>query len=1179
MVKSTSKLRIEPGSARGRLDIQKVLTPSSALGMTENALAVIGWQTLGAALVNLREKALEHALDPPPPGDANAAAADAKAQASSFIACRKEREKLSQILDDLLHGDVFPKYVTLLCALVEVEQHAWGGNHHLWDDFAQLRRLLEQANHLVVMCKAIKKWEIARASMHCKQLAAVRCALERFGEWERLEEARAAHAAVLQCRGAAATAVSLIDGHGGKAAAAAAAGAPVAAAAAAAAAAVPDVFQDFHGLLPEVEAALKREQRTGVVGLAGVGKTAIARRVFDRVKGRFAGCAVFVTVGREPDLRVLLRHAAAAVLPGKKLEFTSAEQGREEIAHELSRQELHTLLVLDDVWHQEHAAILDFATQAAATHQDSRLLVTTRHDRVLRNADGSTILDNLTVLAVPTLCAEHAAELLRTHALAGGAATPAGGDGVLAALAAACMPVPLALQQVGAAVAGRGLDEWREVLRRVEEAAGPDGDAESATLQQCKLSYDMLPPALQECFLHCAAYPEAMAVPHEELQALWAAQAPLPCEEAHTRAAMQLQELLRRRMIMRDEAGACVVHDVMWQIACGEASTRGGFMYMTGGVVEGGDDASGRPAGGGGGGKRGVRPGTVAPERSATLTQRARSLWPRRRSADEAPVLHVSVTPGGALSSRLPTAKASQLRTLVHLRCGNAAVLGEATACSSLRFLSLTGGTLSALPDSIGDLRMLEALVLRGCKKLKNLPDRIGDCTQLRLLDVAACCALRALPECLGSLAALHTLVLRGCTALRELPAALAGLTALRTLSARECAVLATVPEGIGSLQRLQTLDLAQCVRLMGMPEQLSQAVCLEVLKLDGCAQLLSLPAGLGALKVLRTLSMARCTGITELPDTISDCTELQTLTLHGCTGLAELPEQLGDLGLLQKLDVSGCSALTVLPERLGDLTSLEVLHASSCTKLAAVPERIGDCGCLRELRLVDCAELTALPERIGELKALQELDLEMCEGLHKLPETLCDLAGLQGLNLKWCKALMALPERLGGLQQLRRLNVERCYALPTLPDSMSGLQKLTSLNLKWCKMMTVLPAELGKLQKLESLNLTWCKSVKALPDDVGDMTSLQTLVLERCYAVTALPDSVCKLRALMVLNLKWCKSLAALPDCIGKLEALRSLNLAQCGALPLDEIARVQAQAPRNCVVETSSCAMAPQE
>lgn len=332
-----------------RLCPAQVQSPGSASAMTESALAVIGWQTLGSALVNLREKAAQDAqATDQSQGDVTESATDQfTSQSSSVIACRAERMRLREVLDDLLHGDVFPKYVTLLCALVEVEQHTWGGHQHLWDDFSQLRQLLEQAHHLVVMCKGMKAWDIVGRAAHMKRMEAVRGALERFGDHKRLEEARAAHAAVQRRRGTAAAVVSLIDGAGDKAVIAAGA-APVAAAATATA--VPDVFRDFHKLVPDAEAQLKRAPRAGIVGMAGAGKTTIARRVFERMKSRFAGCAVFLTVGREPDLTMVLQRAAAVLLPEKQFDFADAAQGRAEIAHELSRQELHTLLVLDDVW-------------------------------------------------------------------------------------------------------------------------------------------------------------------------------------------------------------------------------------------------------------------------------------------------------------------------------------------------------------------------------------------------------------------------------------------------------------------------------------------------------------------------------------------------------------------------------------------------------------------------------------------------------------------------------------------------------------------------------------------------------------------------------------------------------------------------------------------------------------
>lgn len=823
---------------------------------------------------------------------------------------------------------------------------------------------------------------------------------------------------------------------------------------------------------------------------------------------------------------------------------------------------------------QEHIKALDFATAGPVSHQDSRLIITTRHDRTLRGADGTPFVPNLDVLPVPTLRAAHAVALLRAHALPD-TSTPADAtEALVESLAHACVPVPLTLQQIGAAVAGRSTAVWEEVLRQLE-SHDTSADAEARIAHQCKVGYEMLSPALQECFLHCAAYPGGARVPEGELEALWAAQAPLPCTEAYTRAAIQLRELLRRRLIMRDNLGLCYVHDTLQQIACMEAAARGGFAYLRASPV-GADKSAGESIGGGS--RRAMRPGTVVPERSASLTQRARSLWPGRRGDDEVPILHASVTPGAALPTTVPSGKGVSLRTLLYMRCSGADDLNEAVACSSLRFLSLAGGSFDVLPDAVGDLRMLETLVLRGCKHITKLPERLGDCAELRVLNTAACYALAELPTRLPELTALRKLVVRDCPNL-TVPEELGGLTALRVLCAARCPLFTGLPQDVGELEQLRGLNVSHCRALVALPHRLGGASRIEELNLAGCAQLPEIPESIGELTMMSQLNLTGCWALTALPESIGDCSGLRTLILQDCETLAALPGRIGDLSRLESLDISGCTALAALPEQLGGMSHLETLDASRCSALAALPDRIGDCGRLRVLNLAECVALEGLPERIADLRLLRELNLEQCEVITALPEGIGALVQLQSLNLKWCKGLVEMPEGLGGLQALKTLNLERCYALLSLPESCGDLTSLTMLNLKWCKALMVLPTQLRELRQLEVLNLMWCKCMKALPEEVGALTGLQALVLERCYMLTALPESVHKLGALTALNLKWCKALTSLPQQLDDLQNLRSLNIMHCGTLPPSEVVRAQQAVPQGCVVDANSSALLPQE
>lgn len=119
------------------------------------------------------------------------------------------------------------------------------------------------------------------------------------------------------------------------------------------------------------------------------------------------------------------------------------------------------------------------------------------------------------------------------------------------------------VQVFGADPNGQTMDmsEWLNTKLEEGTALGP-----------CiyKPIYDALPPALKQCYLTFAAYPEGESVPGEELAQMWAALAeePVPgCEEAEG----HLAQLVARGLVLRDDEKGYYMHYVLRILAVHEA--------------------------------------------------------------------------------------------------------------------------------------------------------------------------------------------------------------------------------------------------------------------------------------------------------------------------------------------------------------------------------------------------------------------------------------------------------------------------------------------------------------------------------------------------------------------------------------------------------------------------------
>ena len=123
--------------------------------------------------------------------------------------------------------------------------------------------------------------------------------------------------------------------------------------------------------------------------------------------------------------------------------------------------------------------------------------------------------------------------------------------------------------------------------------------------------------------------------------------------------------------------------------------------------------------------------------------------------------------------------------------------------CQQIGFRRLlrSGTKLTALPESLGECKVLEKLILSGAFELPCLPSSIGGCSALRELWCRGCSALTSLPDSLGELQRLEMIDLTGCAALTSLPATLRKCTALRrvitdgcdALSEESCALVSSI--------------------------------------------------------------------------------------------------------------------------------------------------------------------------------------------------------------------------------------------------------------------------------------------------------------------------------------------------------------------------------------------------
>ncbi|XP_034676358.1 disease resistance protein RUN1-like isoform X2 [Vitis riparia] len=111
----------------------------------------------------------------------------------------------------------------------------------------------------------------------------------------------------------------------------------------------------------------------------------------------------------------------------------------------------------------------------------------------------------------------------------------------------------------------------------------------------------------------------------------------------------------------------------------------------------------------------------------------------------------------------------------------------------------------------------LKILSLEGCKKLRSLPSSICELKCLECLWCSGCSNLEAFPEITEKMENLKELHLNE-TAIKELPSSIYHLTALEFLNLEHCENLESLPSGISKLEHLKSICLCACSKLKSLP-------------------------------------------------------------------------------------------------------------------------------------------------------------------------------------------------------------------------------------------------------------------------------------------------------------------------------------------------------------------------
>ncbi|CAN6699559.1 unnamed protein product [Malus baccata var. baccata] len=201
---------------------------------------------------------------------------------------------------------------------------------------------------------------------------------------------------------------------------------------------------------------------------------------------------------------------------------------------------------------------------------------------------------------------------------------------------------------------------------------------------------------------------------------------------------------------------------------------------------------------------------------------------------------------------------------------------------------------LFEIDPSIGHLKRLSLVNLKGCRKLSSLPRDFYKSKSVKTLLLDGCSTFTDVHEDLGEMISLRILEAER-TSIREVPPSIVRLKNLTRLSLSELRCI-HLPHSLHGLNSLRELNLEWC-KLADVPEDLGTLISLQDLNLNG-NDFHTLPS-LSGLSKLETLSLNCCFKL----HTISDLPKnLKFLHVHRCPALEKLPD-LSDITEVTGLD------------------------------------------------------------------------------------------------------------------------------------------------------------------------------------------------------------------------------------------------------------------------------------
>lgn len=324
--------------------------------------------------------------------------------------------------------------------------------------------------------------------------------------------------------------------------------------------------------LLDVQARNGPAQVVCVVGMGGLGKTTLTRKVYESM-GNFSCCA-WVTVSQSFVRMDLLKGMIKQLLGDQALKKQlEANVGQEHSLAKYLREELlekRYFVVLDDLWNLDDWKWIKSIAFPSSNTKGSRIVVTTRDVGLAKECTLESSRPLIyhhkpleTNYAIKLLLKKtgKSEEDMKNYQM----------KEIVTKIVKKSGCLPLAILTIGGMLATRVISEWQSIYDQIPLELESNQNLE-AMRRMVTLSYHHLPSHLKSCFLYLSIFPEDSKIRRRRLVERWIAEGFVIVRDgvrAEDVGNSYFKDLINRSMIQPSKVNiegtvkACQVHDIV----------------------------------------------------------------------------------------------------------------------------------------------------------------------------------------------------------------------------------------------------------------------------------------------------------------------------------------------------------------------------------------------------------------------------------------------------------------------------------------------------------------------------------------------------------------------------------------------------------------------------------------